>query len=542
MKKLTHIFSLLLLSTALITVVSCNEKKPTPTLNPDFQASHELKSVVSAIYSTEEGKGVYSIQLASGDLDAAGYPANVGDIYFTINLYAELDKDPLNAALPNGTYLSDTTAAPMTWIPSANAIYVRVEEGAGYEGTTLDFMTAGTIWSYLDGDNYTLQISFTTSGGTVVDAQYVGPIIFQQGGTSGANAVPFEEDQNVTFESARAQYYGNWMYPFADDITLYLSSNVTDKEGTVTASYGMTIFLYMDKLEDYTISNPRIQDGTYKIDPRKHTMITAMPMTLQRGETGEVMGTMMSMGTTLHKTDFLSGKSYLGLMMDGTMEVKTINGDEYQIDINLVTVEGIKLTASYTGAIEIPNKNNTDVDPAYPGDTQSTLEADFEMNIPNGKNTAMFVCLGEYIVPGLNTWMLYLGIEEYEEYFTTWFFTPLSETTSFKFTKYPVNKSLTEYTMLPGFYPYGGGELYFSWFGDLSKLDDEGYATVLARLVEGSMNIIDAGKDESGAPLVTLELDFKDDKGNKVFGDWTGPLNISDPLAPTTAKAHLLSK
>ncbi len=538
MKKLLSLISMLAIGMSLATFTSCEPNGPE---GPEFEASHTFQTAMDAVYSTENGKGVYSVTLVTSTLDNQGYPANVGDMMFKLNLYAGLDEDPMNAVIPDGTYTADTLANEMTWNPLATGIYVRIAEGTSFDALGIEFMTEGTVYSKLNGDDYTLQIAFKTSSGTEIKAEYVGPIYFQQGGSSGNSFELFAENQNVTFTEASGTYYGSWAYPHADDATLHFKKNILDEDGNVMQTYSLTAMLFTPKFEDYNVANPQMPSGTYDVTMKKTPDMNNTPFTVSYGFLAEYMGSYIPFGSSLIMTDYKTGKTYVGYFTDGSMTIDN-NGGEYDINFNFTTPEGLTMGGSYKGAIAIENKNNNDSDPNYLGANGkpiSTLTESIELDIPED-DIALIAHYGNYIFPNLSAWYLNLGMaDEKGDFIQSEILksvVPYKDAYSSLPGTYKVNYSYEANTLLPGYSSFGNNSPFYTWYGDLDSYDaNEGYHTRMAPIEEGTMTIEDIGNglqhletEDIYVGTYKFTFDFTDDAGNKITGSWSGTVTILD--------------
>ncbi len=528
MKKVIYILSSLMLGITLMTLTSCEPDGPK---TPDFEASHTLGTVLDAIYSPQNGIGVYSVTLLTSTLDQMGYPANVGDIQFTLNLNAPLDADPVNATIPDGTYTADTLMNEMTWNPLATGMYIRIGEGTGLDALGIEYMTDGTVYSKRDGDNYTLQIAFTTSGGTQINAEYKGPIFFTQGGGSGGyNTPPFTEDQNVKFNEADGTYYGLWAYPHADDATLrfYISEYASDGS-TLLKTYRMNIMLFSEKLEDYNVRNPQIPTGTYNVTATKPFTDTAIPETIIPGSLDNIVGELIMTGSNFTMTDYEAGENFASHITGGSMTI-TNNGSEYDIQFNFTTPEEVSIKGSYKGAINIENRCTNDTDPTNPranGQAISRLEEDVVVNIPE-EEIAIIAYYGNYLFTDKASWFFSLGaVDEVGDFIMSEFFTeykPFTEAGKLIPGTYNVSRTFEPYTMLPGFSTFGNYTPLYTWYGDLSSYNEaEGYHEKMAPIESGTMTVEDLGGGN-----YKFVFDFVDDAGFKVTGEWSGQTEVID--------------
>ncbi len=537
MKKFIKIFGLLTLSAALMNFASsCEEQTPD---NPDqggetFEPNTVINNLSSAVYTTEGETGIYNICLGT-NLDRYEMPAEVGDMYISMYLYAPLDEDPTNAVLPSGTYAQDSTHAHMTWDPRHTVAIVKVSEGQEMDYFPYP-LSEGTVYVSREGDEYTINVAFKLTGDeTEVRAQYVGPITFASGGSSANDIKNFESDPNVTLESAYGTYYGSWAYPHADDITLRFRKNIYDENGDVIQSYSLTTMIFISKLADYTIENPQVPSGKYDVTMKKTPDMNNTPFTVSYGFLGDYMGELIPFGSSLMMTDYKEGLTYAGYFTGGSMTVANNDG-EYDIEFNFITPEGLDITAHFNGEIEIENRCNNNSDPNYLGANGkpiSSLTEHINLNIEEN-NLALIAHYGNYIFPDKAAWYFSLGAIDKNgdekntgDYIQTEFLkniVPYADAVSAIPGTYTVSSSHEANTLLPGYSSFGNNSPFYTWYGDLGSYDNElGYNTKMAPIASGTMVIEDLGNG-----IYSFTFDFVDDAGYTVKGSWSGPADVFD--------------
>ncbi len=541
MKKFIKIFGLLTLGVALMNfATSCeNTNNPdNPNQGETFEPNTIINELTSAVYTTEEETGIYNITIGT-NLDRNELPAEIGDMYLSLYLYAPLDADPTNATLPSGTYNADSTHAHMTWDPLHTVAIVKVSEGQEMDYFPYP-LSEGTIQVERDGDEYTLNVAFRLSGDTTqVRAQYVGPIVFATGGSSVTSTKNFEVDPKVSFDMSYGTYYGSYAYPFSDDVTVVFRKNIKDEDDNIIQSYTLNAMIYIPKLEDYNTDDPQIPSGTYDVSMKKTTDATNTPFTVSYGFLAEYMGQFIPFGSALSMTDYLEGQSYIGYFVDGSMEV-TNNDGEYDIKFNFITPEGLTITGSYKGGIEMENRCNNDLDPNNPGangQAISTLTEDVVLDIP--ENDEAVIChYGNYIFPDYAAWYFQLGLlDEKGDFIQTEFLkeiAPYAEAKNTLAGTYTVNTDYVAGTMLPGYSSFGNNQPFYTYYGDLDSYDEEqGYHTKMGCIIGGTMTIeevegLEPQVDGSDKGVYTFTFDLVDDAGNSITGTWTGNAYVFD--------------
>jgi len=495
---------------------------------PAEDKGETLNSVVDATYTTESSTvGNYSLTFSKGTMDANGYPANVGDMLITLDLYNTVDADAVNATLPSGEYVPNTDKSAFSFSPNGCIIYEREE--LGDEGLVYSFLTSGKITVARSGDVYTITIDCIDLAGNTVKATYEGVIAFVQGASSAYE--DFTTDQNVSFTDGQARYYGNWDYPHADDWMAEFFSGEFNSEGELIDGYYLSVAdIFTHKLADTSVATPVIEDGTYEcIQIATDQEESIRPMTFTYGNTLEFYGETYITGTYLVKVDKTTGLRSIAYITGGTITVSR-SGNTYNFTFDMVASTGIKVTGSFSNTMIIGNYCNNASQPVRMG---GTLTEDVNLEFATD-NQAVAYMLGNYLYPDYNSWMLMMGSHELTSgaYITTEFLAPISDGLTIKPGTYTIFKSSDSkkdpgtYEPLPG-HISRGGDLYYSWYVDLSSTDSEGYASVLGRVVGGTMTIAQSGSD------YTFTFDFLDDEDHKIQGSWTGPLSIQDATEDT---------
>lgn len=502
-------------------------------LPPEDDKNVKLRVLADAAYRTDNkvGAGNYVITLATEEPGQDGYPAKKGDIVLQLDLSNIADKDPINATLPTGEYLPGSDYSPFTWNPAKSIMYVRT--GAGEQGTTATIMADGTVTVEREGDIYSIKIEVEDLAGEKLSAYYTGPIVFVLTGASSYDR--FTTPQNLTFEYGQARYYGNWFRPHADDLLVqFFQGQLDEKNNLVDGYYLQLSSVYMNKLIDFNVKNPALEEGTYKVSKTSSLALTSIPFTLDPGSMKEILGETMPSGSYLTRIDAGTGKKYIGFIVSGTMKV-VHSGGQYQIHVDFMTQENISVKGVFSSSMIVKSYNNNEA--TMIPRPWSTLTEDVKLNFPSdAKASAVF--LGQYLYPGLNSWWLILSSAKNDkgDMITSEFFTPADKGMVFEPGTYVVSRKFEAYQLMPGFQQYGGGEVNYTWYGDLSSQDAEGYSSKLAPIENGTMKV------QKDGDTYRFVFDFKDDAGHAITGEWSGPVSITKhESAVTKAKKSIKS-
>lgn len=483
----------------------------------------KLVSTVDASYTDNTDTGLYSLILSTGDTDEYGYPSAVGGVTVALDMYAAPDQDASNPTLPDGTYtVGNKTAGTID--PTYSYVITKIADGNGSDSFSEGALVGATVNVKRDGDTYTIDIDAVSHTGEELTASYTGPIAFTLKVSS--EFKPFTEAQDVTFELEQGRYWGNWFYPHADDFALQFFTGSFDDKGNQTDGYYLYVPAYMPKLADYNVANPQPAEGTYDITPRKSTNINWIPYEVQQGDLMEAMGSTYPVGIYLTRIDAQTGKRYMGVITEGTVTFKK-NGAGYTVTVEGKTAEGVSVKCRYDGTVAMTNYCDNDTNPMTPARPWTSLTADHKLGF-NSTTEASIFFMGEDLKRGLNSWIVMLAADPLkDDYITLELLTPVADGTDFPSHVYEVSNELTGYHALPGFQKYGGGEVVYSWYGDMNDVDSEGYCNTLAPLSSGTIAITEnSRKDDTGN--YTIAFNTKDDAGHAITGSFTGPATFYD--------------
>lgn len=476
--------------------------------------------LVEAVYRSDNaaGAGNYVLIIANAQPAADGNPAAVGEFQLQLDLYNAADSDPVNAVLPDGTYEIQTDLSAFTWNPQHSALYIRTAEGEN--GVTVSPMIGGSVTVSRSGMNYTVTAGMTLYTGEELQVRYSGPIPFVQGGSSSYDR--FQTPQNITFESMQGRFYGNWFYPHADDMNVEMFCGSFNENNTLADGYYMTLPVYMPKIANPEKADPQFIEGTYRIVDTPGASVYNIPYTITYGQYIEIFGIMAEVGAYVTHIDSKTGKRTLGLIEDGTVEVKR-SGSSYSVTLDLTTAEGVSIKGSYDGPMNARNFCDNSNMQARPW---STLTSDYTLVLPETTIGGAFY-MGDYMVPGQDSWMITVMNDE-GDMVTGEIMVPAGNGTTMPTGKFDITDSLGPNTAIPGFQSYGGDILY-TWYGDLGSTDGEGYQTRLAPIAGGSITISKVGAQYK------FEFALIDDANNSITGEWTGAVDVLDASQNTAA-------
>lgn len=483
--------------------------------------------LVEAVYRSDNsaGAGNYIMVIANGEPAADGDPANVGEFQMQLDLYNDPDSDPVNAALPAGTYEMKADMSAFTWNPQHSALYIRTD--AGDDGVTVSPMIGGKVTVSRSGMNYTVIADMVLMTGEELTVRYIGAIPFVQGGTSAYER--FQTPQDITFEYLQGRFYANWFYPHADDMNVEMFSGKFDDNGNLTDGYYMTLPVYMPKVDYPEKVQPQFIDGTYRIVSTPGSSVYNIPYTITQGDYLEIFGMLTEVGAYVKLLDSKTGKCTIGILADGTVDVRS-SGSDYTVTLDATTTEGVSIKGSYSGPMTARNFcNNASMKPR----PWSTLTENYTLSLPATTIAGAFL-MGDYIVPGLDSWII-MVMNEDGDMVTTELLVPAGKGLTLPVGTFSVSNSLDANTAIAGFQAYGGDILY-TWYGDLGSTDSEGYQTRLAPISGGSITIEKVGEQYK------FTFDLTDDARHRIDGQWTGAVDMLDYTANSASVNRLLRK
>lgn len=486
----------------------------------DMPEYREADQLLSAFYSSADGLGVYTIDLCTGLPDNDGNPAEIGDSKVTIALVASPSEDYINAILPAGYYTQGVGKA-FTFAPSQSAAWTRYEDGE--DGVAIAPIIYGSVDVRHEGSAYDIRMELVTLNGEVLNLSYEGEIQFTPGNSEYES---FDAPVDAALTGLQGRFYGNWYYPFADDILVQGYSGEFDENDAQVTGYWLNLPLYMPKVADPMNPVQTLADGVYSIEKRSNpTGNTYLPFTFQKGTVIDFMGIPYSAGTYLTLKE-ANGAIKMAYIVEGTVTVSD-NGTKMTLDG--LDEYGTSIKVSFSGNPLIVNFcDNDEKEIKHPW---STLTGDYELNFTPDTYGVYFLDEPS-IVEGLNTYTLWLTDASMTkgDYLQ---FTILSDEEGLPDGTYTVATTFQANTILPGWTGYSGTDLGGSWFADLESANEEGEQQTLAPIYGGTITI------STDDIVRTITIDLTDDNNNKITGTYSGLVIDGDGEYPTSKPAKL---
>lgn len=489
-----------------------------------FQAQPEyfkLNHAFNTGYEEVGALGLYSVSFGS-NVDEAGDPATKEDVVVNLVLAGPWTDDLKQPILPAGYYRVGRSDAEWTFDVTKSSITVLSDDGP-----SPSMIIDGTVDVREEDEGiYDIRMEFTTFTGASVALRYQGRVDFPAGYS---DFEPFTEDVNVDFTYGQGRFWGNWYYPFAADLALQFYEG-TIEDGYLKDGYMLNIQLYEPKPENEMDPNQRVADGTYTLETREVVRYTYLPFRFDAGERTEFLGQVYLTKTRLeyYAPD---GTRKLGLINGGTFTVSE-NGTKFVFDFT--TEEGIHITGSYSGTPLL--QNFCDNDEKAPKRPYSTLTEDINLNWAEG-TIAMSYNEGPSILDDANTMMLMITHPSMTtgDYISIDLFTEGETLPTGTFT---VGEGLQVNHVIPGEIDYGG-QMLFSWYGDLAQVDEDGYNTKLGPITTGTVTISDLGNEN-----YKVVFNVKDDNNHNITGEFSGLVINANEMEEdqTVVKSILKSK
>ena len=483
---------------------------------------------MSAVYRNDNSALAGNYEFTFGNTTELGWD---GDIQIFIDFYNLEDEDPLNPVLPNGVYEPNNDYSAFSYDPTSSYVDIVAD------GEVITSPILGTVTVERTGATYTITVDGTLMllDDMAFSARYVGSIQFVQGGTSAYEF--FDEDITIDMDEAQMRYWGSWFFPFCDEVGVEMFDGTFNENGTLQKGYYLHLSrVFMPKYADYNAESVPLAGGHYDVVYEALKDTYCMPYFFDAGRIQEYFGDKYFTGTYLQYVENGQVKK-VGLVTGGSFDVE-YNGTSHNITMNFVTDNGHNLTLTFSG--EINSVNFNDNDQTMPERPWTTLDADHEYNFPEEAVGYAF-CLGEYMTPGYDNWMLmiYGSNDEYPDgygdMFTTEFLVKSGGSREVLPTgTYNISLDVADHTMFKGITDYAG-IILFTWYGDVTP-DFEGYSTETAPISSGTVIVEQA----DGGYHFTFDL--VDDGGNKITGEWTGAVyadDISDDVASMNAPKPL---
>lgn len=472
---------------------------------PEYtDAAHLLR----AQYSTNGDNGVYSFDLSDYPADQWGYPSGIGGVLAGVTLVGPLSQDRYGAVLPEGYYRVGPSSDQFTINIAQSQLFVRIEEGS--EGAAPMMIIGGTADVRHTAGGYDIRLELDAMSGESYNLRYQGPIQFA---LASSDYEQLTEDQDITFTGAQGRFYSNWTLPFSCDMTMQFYAGEFDSNDVMVEGFWLNMPVFMPKVLDEMNPVQKLADGTYKAEPRTDVYnYTNMPYTFEKGLLMDFLGTPTPTGSylTITKKD---GRRYMAFITKGSF---TVSGDGTKVEFNLETDLGTSVKGSFDGRMNI--RNFCDNDEKAPKRPFSLLDGDVTLDFPSDAVGILYQEEESY-VEDMQTYQLLItepGMTR-DDFVMLTFFSKADGT--LENGTYTVTDEIGDHCIAPGTIDFGG-QMFLSWYGDLSEVDNDGYNTKIAPLMGGTVTVADGAT--AGTKTVTFNV--LDDNGNAITGSWTGAI------------------
>lgn len=428
--------------------------------------------------------------------------------YYVIYLTRNIDKETAGQAFTAGQYDLDPESGYADWTISASDSYV-------FSGAAKHMLKEGSLYVSGDIDNSVFELTFTLDDGSVHHAVYRGA---QQGIDYSIDWV--EEDIDMTAADVTASYIegeGDADYKNAN-INISMYSALDDNGWVEVPGYNLILVGNVE----YDASG-HVVPGTYSISSDD-----MLENEFESGYCTSMMNSPFPVGSNIRYFYVDQHEQKVGLVVSGTVEISG-SGNNYTVECELVTREGVKIHATYTGALEVNGAPNTD---PY---TEYYLTGDHELSFPS-ETSDKFVVNGmamDYLYDDAVAWditfMQYDDSWSYDkDYLVVQIICPAGyteEPMTGTYTMAQDDQKGTPGTVTPGIFEPGVKENMYreTVSPTYCKYFEDGDLKFGAAATGGELKLT---KNPDGT--YTIEFDFADQQAvPKHFScSWTGKINI----------------
>lgn len=313
----------------------------------------ECSNFLGLYYGDAYGTYTHFAMISDLPLDEFG-AYNPDGTYYVLYLTKLLDESA-TVAFPDGTYTVDPDNTYAEWTISAEHSYV-------IRNSSRLLITSGTmtVSGGNDIDNTTFDLVLTLEDGTVHHASYTGA---QYGEDYSIDWI--SEDVNMTATVAMASYLGDDADYGNSNINITLYSALTDAGWVEVPGYALIMVGNVEYDE-----TGHIVPGEYPISAD-----ASADNAFEAGNCVSFMNSPFPTGTNLRYFYVDNTEQMVGLVESGSVEISG-SGDNYTVECSFVTKQGVNITATYTGPLDVKDAPNTDKYSKY------YLTEDYELQFP----------------------------------------------------------------------------------------------------------------------------------------------------------------
>lgn len=458
------------------------------------------------------GRGNYVVTLGNAPMEG-GYVTGAGSIFYFDCYAPSLASDMSAAEFEPGVY--------------------RFDAGNSYEART--FSDKGSILqvfgeSYLDdaeygfkegildvsksGSQYEIVAYITLENDRVVKCTYKGELPFETDVEN--NLTLIEKDENIRFDHVAAYYSGDYHGVGKGSFALAFGDQEIGDNGYLAAP-GNQLFVELSTRLFDDVASAEVPAGTYTVSA-DYAEGTFAPFLVAHTPAMDLVN-----GTYLEKMSEGAGLFYdfsYGMVTGGTVTVSR-SGDDYTFEFDFTTANGHAVKGSYTGPMPLKNDSKA----------SSTLTEDYELDL-SGVASGTLDYLGDAFGNGTGAWNLTLMTKA--EGTDGLIVTLASETASAAGPdngNYTIDESLGAMTCRPG--RLEGTTIYPTSF--VGGFNASGEASKFAPARAGSIYLMKSGDQ------YTVYFEFYDDAdpSHSFYGDWTGPITITDKSTKALAAPYM---
>ncbi len=266
-------------------------------------------------------------------------PDTEGKYILYLDIYGANTTDTRHPVLPEGTYTLGEEKV-------AGTLNSKYSGAVDYVGQPIQ-LTAGEVKVARTEDTYTINLLYTLTDGTVIEAVYVGGLDFEIGHV--APKVPkIDHDVTTTFVGVKAAYVSKdqSLTGYNDQIDINIYDAEPNEENLQTDGYLLTCQFVMPDVDRYNIVFP---SNTYTVSLDYQPYTTPVGDVIALSDSG-----IHQIGTTVRHINAATGEVKYAAIVSGSVTFNTEdNFETYTVDVEMTTAEGFAFKGTYNGPIDV---------------------------------------------------------------------------------------------------------------------------------------------------------------------------------------------
>lgn len=434
-------------------------------------------------------------------------PASEGMIMM-FDLYGDKATDPEHALIPNGRYtIADSARAGFC---NAQFTFARVRD----KGDSISYILAQSGWVDVQSTDsvYDIQAHVVARDGEVLTMSYKGRIPLQNRSSSAEDSWMKENIDNTVYKGLAITDYGG-----DDDYfryTLQFFDGTSTADGVIDNGTVLHVDLFAPRPAGDSLYIP---DGTYQASPDYTQIKNFQPGTFLSGEVFTALGYPIYVGTYVQDMRKAKEENLIryGYCNGGTITIKR-NGKTYDMDVNMTTRNGLKVTGHYQGQPDYIDKRPEKKE--Y--DWNSTLKADKNMEFSDDTYAYAHRYSSYNGVDSLAEFVIVVNDHVSNESFQLDLVVPsTSYSPAGDYVAAPSVEGAGKYTFVPGYYTFSVMNGTWAW----EQFEANGdYPVAQAPGVGGALHI---KKNADGSFLIQYDMQDDAQPAHTVRCVWMGTIN-----------------